>query len=54
MSGGGVAGTGFKDCVYAPTTPSPLRRSLDDDGGERFEDTFRHVDGHWYLCRMRV
>ena len=53
-SGGGVAGTGFKDYLYAPTAPAPLRPSLDGDPGARFEDTFRHVDGAWYLYRMSV
>jgi hypothetical protein len=53
-SGGGVAGTGFKDYLYAPTAPSPLRPSLDGDWGARFEDTFRRVDGAWYLYRMRI
>jgi hypothetical protein len=55
MSGGGVAGTGFKEYVYAPTPPSPLRRALDDGGHlKRFEDTFRHIEGRWYLSRMRI
>ena len=49
---GGAAGTGFKDYVYAPTSPSPVRLSLDDGPGARFEDTFRHVDGAWFLYRM--
>ncbi len=55
-SGGGVAGTGFKGYVYAPTppAPAPVRTSLDQGGLRRFEDTFRHVDGCWYLARMRV
>jgi len=51
---GGAARAGFKDYVYAPTTPSPVRPSLDDDPGVRFQDTFRHVDGAWYLYRMSV
>lgn len=49
-----AAGTGFKDYLYAPTAPSPLRPSLDDAPCARFEDNFRHVDGGWYLYRMRV
>jgi hypothetical protein len=54
MSGGGVAGTGFKGYVYSTTAPSPLRPTLDADDGERFVDVYRHVEGSWYLSRMRI
>jgi hypothetical protein len=53
-SGGGVAGTGFTEYVYSPKPPSRIRQSLDEGGLERFEETFRHVDGAWYLCRTPV
>jgi hypothetical protein len=53
-SGGGVAGTGFKDYLYAPTPPLPLKDSLDHGLGARFSDNFRHVDGNWYLYRMPI
>lgn len=53
-SGGGVAGTGFKGYVYAPTPPAPLRAALDQGDLVRFEDTFRHVDGCWYLSRTMI
>jgi hypothetical protein len=53
-SGGGVAGTGFIGYAYAPVPPSPIRPALDRGNLERFEDTYRHVDGHWYLWRVRI
>jgi hypothetical protein len=53
-SGGGVAGTGFKGYVHAPLAPAPLRESLDHGGLVRFEDTFRHIGGDWYLSRTRI
>jgi hypothetical protein len=53
-SGGSVAGTGWKGYVYAPIAPVPIRSTLDDDPGRRFEDNFRHVDGAWYLYRAYV
>ena len=52
--GRGAAGAGFKDYLYAVTPPSPLRASLDDGALRRFADAFRHVEGAWYLYRMRV